>query len=236
MPHLRLYTLGPFQALLDGQALRGFASDKERALLAWLALEARDRPVRRETLMRLFWDGFTDETARHSLRNALYSLRKLLAPLDLLHTTRQTVQLDTAHPSFWCDALALEAAADDESASMEQVQEALALARGELLHGLELRDCPGFDAWLAGRRQLLAAQIARLEARRTRLAAAQASPPPGFLPRLTTPFFGRDKELKRLAQKLVDPSSSLITVVGEGGIGKTRLALALAEGSSPWPT
>jgi hypothetical protein len=86
--HLRLYTLGTFQALLDGQALRGFALDKERALLATLALEARDLPVRRETLMRLFWDGFTDETARHSLRNALYGLRKLLAPLDLLHTTR----------------------------------------------------------------------------------------------------------------------------------------------------
>ncbi|HSN77115.1 MAG TPA: AAA family ATPase, partial [Anaerolineae bacterium] len=229
MTRLRLYTLGAFQVILDGQALRGFASDKERALLAWLALKARDRPVRRETLMRLFWDGFTEETARHSLRNALYGLRKLLAPLDLLHTTRQTVQLDTAHPSFWCDALALEAAADDESASMEQVEKALALARGELLHGLELRDCPGFDAWLAGRRQHVAAQVARLEARRTRLAAAQASPPPGFLPRPATPFFGREQELKRLAQKLVNPGSSLVTILGEGGIGKTRLALALAE-------
>ncbi len=118
---IRLYVAGPFQTLLHDRPLRGFASDKERALLAWLALEARDRPVRRKVLAQLFWPGFTEETARHSLRNALFNLRKALAPLELLHTTRQTVQLDAAHAGFWCDALALEAVAADDTASLAQV-------------------------------------------------------------------------------------------------------------------
>ncbi len=213
MPHLRFYTLGPFQALLDGQALRGFASDKERALLAYLALSPSDRPISR-------------------LRNALYNLRKLLAPLDLLHSTRQTVQLDSAHPHVWCDALALEQVASDAAASMQQVQDALSLVHGDLLQGIELRDCPAFIVWLEQRRQQLAAQVKLLEEKLERLTAALAAPK-GFLPRALTPFFGREQELALLARKAVDPTCGLITIVGEGGIGKTRLALALAEQVRP---
>ena len=233
MPHLRLNMLGPFQALLDGQALRGFASDKERALLATLALSHSDRPISRDSLIQMFWDGFTADTARHSLRNALYNLRKMLAPLDLLHTTRQTVHLNSAHPDFWCDALVLEQVAADESASLQQVQRALVLVHGDLLHGLDLRDCPIFTAWLAERRQQLAAQVRLLEEKRARLAAAQAQPPPGFLPHSLTPFFGREQELALLARKVVDPACGLVTIAGEGGSGKTRLALALGEQVRP---
>ena len=41
--------------------------------------------------------------------------------------------------------------------------------------------------------------------------------------------FGREPELEVLARKVVDPAYPLITITGEGGIGKTRLALALRE-------
>ncbi len=228
-PHLRLYTLGPFQALLDDQSLRSFATDKERALLVFLALAPKDRPIRRESLVKMFWDGFTIDTARHSLRNALYNLRKALAPLDLLHTTRQTVHLDVAHPEFWCDALLLEQAAAGQAASLQQVQEALALVQGELLRGLELPDCPAFAVWLAGRRRRLAAQVKLLKQRRDEQLSAAPAAPQGFLPRALTPFFGREQELALLTGKMADPACGLLTITGEGGIGKTRLALALAE-------
>ena len=38
----------------------------------------------------------------------------------------------------------------------------------------------------------------------------------------------RESELAELAQRLADPASRLITLVGPGGIGKTRLALQAA--------
>src|SRR5919108_6679810 len=49
-----------------------------------------------------------------------------------------------------------------------------------------------------------------------------------LLPHLATPFIGRAAELAELAALLDDPACRLLTLAGPGGIGKTRLALALA--------
>ena len=49
------------------------------------------------------------------------------------------------------------------------------------------------------------------------------------LPRNLTPFFGREKELGWVRAKLLDPTYPLLTIMGEGGMGKTRLALAVSE-------
>lgn len=48
------------------------------------------------------------------------------------------------------------------------------------------------------------------------------------LPTSTTTFIGRDTELAALNEMLENPGCQLITIVGPGGIGKTRLALAAA--------
>jgi predicted ATPase/DNA-binding SARP family transcriptional activator len=50
------------------------------------------------------------------------------------------------------------------------------------------------------------------------------------LPPQATPFVGRETELSQLAQLLADPLCRLVTVVGPGGVGKTRLALQVANG------
>ena len=47
-----------------------------------------------------------------------------------------------------------------------------------------------------------------------------------------TPFIGRQEELARLAAALMDREALLVNVVGEGGSGKTRLALELADRSA----
>lgn len=48
------------------------------------------------------------------------------------------------------------------------------------------------------------------------------------LPASSTAFIGRDAEITRLREVLLDPAQRLVTVVGPGGVGKTRLALATA--------
>lgn len=53
--------------------------------------------------------------------------------------------------------------------------------------------------------------------------------PPHNLPPQMTPFVGREAELARLRQLLAQPDVHLLTILGSGGMGKTRLALALAE-------
>jgi len=49
------------------------------------------------------------------------------------------------------------------------------------------------------------------------------------LPAQLTPFFGRTAEIVELTQHLTNPAHRLITIVGPGGMGKTRLALEVAN-------
>ncbi len=51
----------------------------------------------------------------------------------------------------------------------------------------------------------------------------------GSLPVPMTALLGRDSDVKTLRQWLADPAARLITLIGPGGVGKTRLALELAR-------
>lgn len=52
---------------------------------------------------------------------------------------------------------------------------------------------------------------------------------PHNLPRQLTPLFGRLQESLVVHNKVLDPAYPLVTIVGEGGVGKTRLALQVAQ-------
>lgn len=49
------------------------------------------------------------------------------------------------------------------------------------------------------------------------------------LPLQSGRFFGREAEKTRLLQRLVDKTARLVTLVGAGGVGKTRLALEVGQ-------
>ncbi|KPJ73915.1 hypothetical protein AMJ52_02610 [candidate division TA06 bacterium DG_78] len=49
------------------------------------------------------------------------------------------------------------------------------------------------------------------------------------LPPQLTPFVGRKDEMAEIEKRLEDPSCRLLTLVGPGGIGKTRLAIKVAS-------
>ena len=51
---------------------------------------------------------------------------------------------------------------------------------------------------------------------------------PNNLPRQHAPLIGRDAALQELLQVLADPAIRLLTLTGPGGVGKTRLSLAVA--------
>ena len=54
-------------------------------------------------------------------------------------------------------------------------------------------------------------------------------PIPNNIPVQVTSFVGRDKELEQLRGHLSNPQLRLITMIGQGGIGKTRLAIEAAR-------
>ncbi len=67
---------------------------------------------------------------------------------------------------------------------------------------------------------------------------APARPVRHNLPSETTPFLGREPELAALDDLFTKLDRRLVTIVGPGGIGKTRLALAYGEqlvGAAPQP-
>jgi predicted ATPase len=49
------------------------------------------------------------------------------------------------------------------------------------------------------------------------------------LPRPATRLIGRDRDLARVLDLLLDPNVRMVTIVGPGGIGKSRLALAVGD-------
>jgi len=156
MTHLALSLLGPFQVTLNQEPVTGFESNKVRALLAYLAVEA-DRPHRREALVGLLWPDWPERSARANLRNALAKLRRAIgdraANPSFLLVTRDTVQFNRAS-DYWLDVQAF--AERVEAASTHQpgikrarhpLEEAVNLYRGPFLEGFALQDSAAFDDW-----------------------------------------------------------------------------------------
>ncbi|MEO1162673.1 MAG: BTAD domain-containing putative transcriptional regulator [Chloroflexota bacterium] len=49
------------------------------------------------------------------------------------------------------------------------------------------------------------------------------------IPQPSTPFIGREQEVQKMRKILIQPDCRLLTLIGPGGVGKTRLALRLAS-------
>jgi len=156
MARLSIYLLGSFRITLEGQPVTDFISDKARALLIYLAVEA-DSPHRRERLAGLLWPDYPEQDARRSLSTALASVRGAIgdraADPPFLHISRQTIQFNRASDS-WIDVVAFTTrlrtsggAREGDPQTIPHLQEALKWYQGELLEGFSIPDSPAFEEW-----------------------------------------------------------------------------------------
>jgi len=164
MALLSIQVLGPFQVKLSEEPLTSFATDKVRALLAYLAL-LPDRPHRREALAGLLWPEFPERSARSNLRNALANLRQVIrdgaSSSPFLHCTRQTIQFN-GQSDYWLDADAFDDLLTLLPPTSVQLEQAMGLVRGMFLEGFTLADAAPFEEWLLLRREQFCRQ--RVEA------------------------------------------------------------------------
>jgi DNA-binding SARP family transcriptional activator len=167
VPHLHLILLGAFQATLDGQPVVGFESNKVRALLAYLAMEA-NRPHPRATLAGLLWPERSDCDALANLRYALSNLRQAIGDRStdppFLLITHDTLQLNP-HSDHHLDVAAFEALIGQGDPSA--LQAAVSLCQGDFLEGFGLSDSAPFEEWLTLKRE----QVSRRMFRALRLLA-----------------------------------------------------------------
>jgi DNA-binding SARP family transcriptional activator len=160
MARLTLSLLGPFRATLDGEPVIEFKSDKVRALLAYLAVEA-DQPHSRDKLSGLLWPEWPDRDARNNLRYALSSLRQVIKDREaippFLHISRQTIQFSETGDS-WVDTTALSSLLGAPTPTIQELEEAVALYRGEFLEGFFIADSVPFEEWVLLKREQLRRQ------------------------------------------------------------------------------
>ncbi|RME49544.1 MAG: hypothetical protein D6791_00515, partial [Chloroflexi bacterium] len=152
MPTLQISLLGAPEIYSDGKPVL-VSSAKAQALLYYLV--ATRQPQTRDKLAGLFWPETPARHARGSLRNTLYNLRQTFDGLDLLRTGNQTIRFNT-DIDYWPDIEVFEKtvarlAEDDRSPApetLDALEDAVALYRGEFLEGFSVPDTYEFEDWI----------------------------------------------------------------------------------------
>ncbi|MBZ9770367.1 alpha/beta fold hydrolase [Mesorhizobium sp. CA6] len=208
---LELRVLGDFQVTRDGEPLHLPPSRKTRALLAYLAVTARQH--QRERLCEIFWD--IPDDPRGALRWSLSKIRQVLgADESVLAADRNAVALNIETDYA---RLAPLVKADLSSRSTEELEAALASIRGGFLADLSLERCFDYEAW----RQAIASEVEIVELGILRELVERL----GNEPRRALPFARR---LRRLA-----PDDASIAAEIEALEDKVRSAAAQATGRAP---
>ena len=145
-----LLTLGRVRLVAgDGmESLPGGAQPKRIALLAYLALASSDAPVRRDTLLALFWPELGEDEGRPALRQALHYLRRAVGE-DVFVSAGD--ELSLRRGGLRCDAVEFE-----QLIAAGRSADALALYRGDFFDGFHVDDVASeLEEWVARTRARL---------------------------------------------------------------------------------
>ena len=144
----RLITLGRLTLVGTGGEEDASLARRRLKLAVLAVLALARRPVPRDTLLGLFWAEHDEGRARHSLSNALSSLRGALGDRSI--TTRDAdVALDSSAP---LDVDAIEFA---EAVESRDFSRAVELYDGPFLEGFHVDESPAFDQWASRERRRL---------------------------------------------------------------------------------
>jgi predicted ATPase/DNA-binding SARP family transcriptional activator len=206
------------------------------------------------------WQFFQTESLRQELAVALERLGRGHSAQGeyeaAIPYVRRWVALDPLHEPAQRHLMQLYDGAGQPSAALRQYEEYVKLLEEELGLPPEETTTTLYEAVKARRimqpllksegRSLLqpsarAGQLPPAAAAGARPAPQPALPPgpteprprPHNLPHQSTPFVGREKELAEIKHLLLaDSTCRLVTLIGPGGIGKTRLGIEAARGLS----
>ncbi len=160
MVPLDIQLLGSMQLTRGEKTLRGFESNKARALLAYLVVEAA-RPHQRRRLAAMLWPEMPETTALSNLRYALSNLRKVIgdrsAQPHYLMITPQTIQFNIKS-SYQVDVAVFErycALAQDNPLDFESLRMSAELYKCHFLEGFSIPDSIPFEEWMLLKRERL---------------------------------------------------------------------------------
>ena len=151
VPNLEISLFGGFSVRCGTEQRIELSGRKDCALLGYLAVSP-GVPCSREKLATLLWGDSGEPHARASLKQALLRLRRSfsLASSMPLIANRQVVTLDP-------DGITVDVGMFEQLLSdwtLEALEQAIALYRGELLDGIHIRNA-AFEDWLLIERQRL---------------------------------------------------------------------------------
>jgi len=149
------------------QVVTDFRYDKVRALLAYLMVE--QQLTHRDFLTSLLWPEQNEKKARHSLRQALSTLRRALGDDEgkspTLIANRSTVQvnpesqtrLDVQEFEELLRECERHSHADAKTCAdcMERRRQAMKIYQGDFLKSIIVEDCPEFENWIWWKREKL---------------------------------------------------------------------------------
>ncbi|MDJ0767585.1 MAG: BTAD domain-containing putative transcriptional regulator [Ilumatobacter sp.] len=162
MAQLSIRLFGPMQVDVAGEPA-AFATDKARALLAYLAVEA-DVPHRREALAGLLWADQPERAARANLRRALADLRRAIgdtvAQPPFLLITRQTIGFNLGADAE-VDARDVLDAMGGET-TVERLESVASCYAGGFLDGFSIPDAEAFESWALARRERFARGVSSM--------------------------------------------------------------------------
>lgn len=172
---LKIKCFGDFQVEFDNKIITNFETEKNRALLAYLAVES-DRPLRRSHLAGLLWSDESEQRALHNLRQALSRLRKTMreqfCDQQYLLAERESIQLNPC-ADIWVDTTAFSEAAQQTyqyyqiqngrgSINYRSLKQALNFYQGEFLAQFSSGKSTLFDEWVLLMREKYTLQMIKM--------------------------------------------------------------------------
>lgn len=158
---LILRCFGGFRLEVEGEEITNFGTNKARALLVYLAIEA-PRSFRRSHLAGLFWSEYTETQALHNLRQTVFWLRKSIPHKakqpPLLITVQDTIGINP-DINFWVDVKAFQSAYHTalkffskdqrfDRLDILRLEEAIGLFKSPFLDRFALDESQLFDEWV----------------------------------------------------------------------------------------